>query len=155
MPISERAENFREEASNLAGRILNLEQQVDPEALVREVRKGLYIGDVLQESEQFTNEVEALRDLGLPFPVIRVAERNVPISIMNYFPYPDLPFRPPRRSLHPFYAEQLYAFVRNCERTSSGARFVAEIDEDMGHRGSPRFGFTFSRPNFVNSVSSW
>jgi hypothetical protein len=122
MPINEPAETFRDEATNLAGRMLDVEQLADPEALARDVHQGLYVGDVLHESEQFTTEVGLLRRLGLPFPLIRIGGRDVPISLMNDFPFPDRLFRY-------LYPEYFYDFVRNWERTSSDTRFVAEIDK--------------------------
>jgi len=127
--MNEHAKPFREEASEIAFRLLDRERMTAPDAPDLDVREGLYIGDVQEEARQFAGEAETLRALGLPFPAIRApGKRDVPFALTGYSLYPGVPGPWLRPSRHPFYAEFVYDFVREWERTPSEGKTTVNVD---------------------------
>jgi len=133
--MNERANPYREEASGIVSRLfaiaaerLERAPEAAAERAIEEVRKGLYIADLEEEAEEFTEEAAMLRVVGDLFPVIRAADnRIVPIALPDSSPIPGLRLWG-RRPWSRYDYENLYGFAQSWERTSPDNRTTVSID---------------------------
>ena len=125
--MNEQTEPFSREAANIAARLIDEGPAPDdPDALARDVREGLYIGDVQEETSQFLDDTATLRFFGLLAPAIRSGGRNVPVSLRTLgFDHPY-----PRRSVpwFPFDGEYLIRSIRNWERSEPDFRILITME---------------------------
>lgn len=133
--MSERDNPYRDEAGGIVSRLFSnaaarLERGPDaasePEAI--DVREGLYIADLEEEVEEFTEEAAMLRRVGESFPAVRGAHnRIVPIALPDLMA-PGAPRLWRHRPWSPYDYEYLYGFLRNWERQPPGDKTIVSID---------------------------
>jgi len=132
--MSEQSNRYREEAAGVVSRLFAIAAervQRAPDAAAEtaiDVRPGLYIADLEEDVEEFTEEAAALRRMGDQFPAVRAGDRIVPIALPDSIAMPGMPHLWRHRPWHPFDYDYLRKFVRTWEPTSPRDRTIVSID---------------------------
>jgi hypothetical protein len=131
--MSDHDDPYRDEAAGIVSRLfsnatrLNRGQDatLEPEAI--DVREGLYIADLEEEAEEFTEEAAMLGRVGQSFPAVRAAHnRIVPIALPDLMA-PSAPRLWRHRPWSPYDYDYLYGFVRSWEQ-QPGDKTIVSID---------------------------
>src|SRR5262245_32661704 len=150
--MNEHSSPYRDEAAGIVSRLFSnaaarLERAPDavPEPPAIDVRQGLYIADLEEEAEEFTEEAAMLRRIGESFPAVRAADnRIVPIALPDLM-VPGMPRLWRQRPWSSYDYEYLYGFVRTWERQPPGDKTTVSIDAATETVRSGMTGFLATR----------
>jgi hypothetical protein len=82
--MDESVERHRDEAIKIADRLFEgAGRRREPE--IRELRNGLWVGDVRDDIDEFLADADLLRAAGLPFPMLRADDDKtlVPVALRS------------------------------------------------------------------------
>src|SRR6266404_5651269 len=93
-----------------------------------EVREGLYVEDVREETRQFLNDVDLVSNIGGKFPCIRFDDTVVPVALFPREQYPlDLKAR--RWPTRLYFLEYSDYMLRGWGEEGDETRVFTDVDE--------------------------